>query len=78
MTQFAPEGIWVKTVVIVFEDELPRITAEYIEEKFVNTEVSQVQMEENSKEEIIYLVAMETGYKKIKIKYDDEGEVIEK
>lgn len=78
MAQFTPEGKWVKTAVIVTEDELPVIAAEHIEENFENAEITQVQMVENSKEEITYLVVMVVGDEKIKIKFDDEGVVIEK
>jgi uncharacterized glyoxalase superfamily metalloenzyme YdcJ len=78
MAQFTPEGKWVKTAVIVTEDELPVIAAEHIEENFEDAEITQVQMVENSKEEITYLVVMVVGDKKIKIKFNDEGVVIEK
>ncbi len=78
MALFSPEGEWLKTVMIISEDDLPVMAVEHIEDNYEDAEINQVQIIENNKEEITYLVVLMVDDEKVKIKFNKEGVVIEK
>jgi hypothetical protein len=76
MALFSPEGEWLKTVMIISEDDLPVMAIEHIEDNYEDAEINQVQMIKNNKEEITYLVVLMVDDEKVKIKFNKEGVVI--
>ncbi|WP_075589814.1 PepSY-like domain-containing protein [Labilibacter marinus] len=75
---FAPDGKWLKTAAVIFEDELPEATSDYILETYEEFELKQAQQITNNKGKISYMVILLIGEDKVKLTFDELGEYIDK
>lgn len=73
---FNAEGLWLKTISLVAEDDLPDTAYEYIDENYEISDVIQVQMIEDNKSTIMYKVMVLEEGAKVTLKFNEEGEKI--
>lgn len=73
---FNAEGLWLKTISLVAEDDLPDTAYEYIDENYEISDVIQIQMIEDNKSTIMYKVMVLEEGAKVTLKFNEEGEKI--
>ena len=71
---FAADGKWLKTSVVIFEDELLEATSDYIMETYEEFELKQAQKITTNKGKTSYMVILLTDEEKVKLKFDESGE----
>ncbi|MCW3807900.1 hypothetical protein [Plebeiibacterium marinum] len=75
---FSADGKWLKTAVVIFEEDLPEAALDFIADKYDEFEVKQAQEVTTHKGSISYNVVLLVGDEKVKHSFTEEGEVIEK
>lgn len=73
---FNTEGLWMKTISLVAEDDLPETAYAYIDETYEISSVIQVQMIEDNKYNISYKVMVLEEGAKVTLKFNEEGDKI--
>jgi len=77
LAYFANDGKWLKTATMIDEMDLPENVVEYVMDNYDTADFTQLQYVINNKDQSYYLVIFELDGEKIKLKFDDEGEILQ-
>jgi len=73
---FSSDGLWIKTISFVSEDNLPKKAIEYIDESFDPSQIKQIQMIVKNNWVISYIIVIQDENKKITIEFLKDGTLV--
>ena len=73
---FNPEGIWMKTISLISEEDLPEIAYEHVDEYFEVSQILQVHKIEDNKLKVSYKVVILEDGEKTTLHFSEEGNLI--
>lgn len=73
---YANEGLWMRTISLVSEDDLPETAYEFIDENYEISQILQIHMIEDNKQTISYKVMIMDESEKVTFKFSEEGRQI--
>lgn len=70
---FNNEGLWVRTISLVSEDDLPETAYDFIDENYEISQILQIHKIEDNKQTISYKVMIMDESEKVTLKFSEEG-----
>lgn len=67
------EGLWLRTISLVSEDDLPEEAYNFIDENYEISQIFEIHKVEDNKQKISYKVMIEDGGEKTTLKFSEEG-----
>ncbi|GAF03213.1 PepSY-like domain-containing protein [Saccharicrinis fermentans] len=75
---FSPDGKWLKTAIVIDEEELPEASVKYIQESYEEYELKQAQKIVTNTGKTSYMVILMVDEEKVKLGFNASGEYVVK